>query len=79
MKDNMNEVTHFIIHEYGRSELAVLYFPDIHPESAWKKLKSWIKHAPGLEERMMQTGYNKRQHLFTPRQVRMIVDAIGEP
>lgn len=29
----------FVIKEYGRSELASLYSPDIEPMSAWKKVQ----------------------------------------
>ena len=69
----------FEIRQYGRTELAQLYSPDITPESAWKKLKQWIDHYPGLDERLHTLGYHPRQRIFTPAQVAMIVGAIGEP
>lgn len=69
----------FTLREYGRSELASCYSPGISPLSAWKKLKSWISHSPGLDDRLAQAGYDRRQRTFTPRQVSLIVDAIGEP
>ena len=69
----------FEIRQYGRTELAQLYSPDITPEAAWKKLKLWIEHFPGLTELLTSAGYQGRQRIFTPAQVTMIVEAIGEP
>ena len=69
----------FEIRQYGRTELAQLYSPEITPESAWKKLKQWIDHYPGLDERLRTLRYHPRQRIFTPAQVAVIVEAIGEP
>lgn len=72
--------TPFEIRQYGRTELAQAYSPDITPEAAWKKLRGWIDIYPGLNEQLTAAGYNpSRQRIFTPAQVRMIVEAIGEP
>jgi hypothetical protein len=57
----------------------MLYSPDIAPESAWKRLRKWIEHYPGLSERLLREGYDPRQRTFTPRQVRSITEALGEP
>lgn len=69
----------FRIKEYGRMELAQLYCPDIQPDSAWKKLKGWIEHKPGLTESLNALGYDGSTRSFTPAQVQAIVDGIGEP
>lgn len=69
----------FSIRKYGRTELAQLYCPDITPDAAWRKLRLWISHFPGLEERLSEHGYTSRCRSFTPAQVRLIVDALGEP
>jgi hypothetical protein len=69
----------FRIREYGRMELAQLYCPGIAPESAWRKLKSWIALSPGLAERLRTLGYDGHTRSFTPAQVKEIVDIIGEP
>ena len=70
----------FKIRQYGRTELAQLYFPDIASESAWKKLRHYIEHQPTLMVDLHAVGYDAaRQRFFTPRQVRIIVDAIGAP
>lgn len=69
----------FRIKEYGRQQLAQMYSPDIAPESAWKKLKRWIQHSPGLTERLHALGYDSHTRSFTPAQVMAITDALGEP
>lgn len=69
----------FRIHEYGRMELAQLYCPGIMPESAWKKMKRWMEHSPGLTQRLAALGYDQHTRSFTPAMVRLIVDALGEP
>ena len=75
----MKEET-FEIRQYGRTELAQMYSPDITPAAAWKKLKGWIAYHPTLGEELMRLGYRPgRQRLFTPAQVRAIVGAMGEP
>lgn len=69
----------FVVKEYGRMELASLYCPDIAPESAWKKFKRWMRYYPSLMERLGSIGYTTHGRSFTPAQVRMIADALGEP
>ena len=69
----------FKLQQYGRMELAQIYCPDIAPESAWKKLKIWINHYPGLSERLRQLGYDGSTRSFSPAQVQAIVEALGEP
>lgn len=70
----------FKIRPYGRTELAQLYSPCITPEAAWKKLRAWIGYHPQLPGTLRNLGYDqRRQRVFTPSQVRAIVEAIGEP
>ncbi|MBQ6746386.1 MAG: DUF4248 domain-containing protein [Bacteroidaceae bacterium] len=71
--------TEFKVRSYGRRELAMLYCPDIAPASAHKKFNLWIGRSPGLLDRLRQLGYSSGQRQFTPIQVQLIVNAIGEP
>lgn len=71
--------TGFEIREYGRSELAALYSPSIEPLSAWRKFRRWMAKYPHLLDNLEALGYDQRQHTFTPLQVRMIINALGEP
>jgi hypothetical protein len=57
----------------------MLYSPDITPESAWKKLRKWIDHFPGLRKMLMDMGYTGHERSFTPSQVAIIIEALGEP
>lgn len=69
----------FRIREYGRTELAQAYCPGITPDAAWRKLRHWISLFPGLDRRLATIGYTPRCRSFTPAQVQMIVEALGEP
>ena len=59
---------------YKRAELAALYFPDITPQAAWRKLRGWICLNPQLR-RLDQTG----RRSFTPAAVTLISGLLGEP
>ena len=67
--------TTFVLRQYGKSELALLYFPHLTQQSAWRKLNRWISLNPTLRQQL--EGYELRT--FTPRQVALIVEQLGEP
>lgn len=69
----------FIIQAYGKSELAMLYFPGAAPEVAANRLRRWIIQTKGLLHELRPTGYPSRAHFFSPIQVGIIVKYIGEP
>lgn len=69
----------FEYREYGRMELASMYCKSILPESAWKKFKMWMQIYPGLMDHLSAMGYSEHTRSFTPAQVRVIVEALGEP
>lgn len=69
----------FKVRSYGKSELAALYLPDISPKSAADTMKKWIEKAPGLTESLAATGVKPMDKKYTPAQVRLIVEALGEP
>ena len=73
------DTTHFPIRAYGRTELAQCYFPNLNPQVAYRKLQHWIDYYPGLRERLNATTSNPRSRVYMPVQVRMIVEAVGEP
>ena len=74
-----NDMEHFTIRAYGRTELAQCYFPTLNPQVAYRKLQGWIDYYPHLRERLQAAGYNPRCRIYMPVHVRMIVEAIGEP
>lgn len=69
----------FRIRPYGKGELALLYLPHLTAGAARRTLMSWIDLSPGLTDRLRQTGLTPQSHYFTPSQVRLIVEALGEP
>ena len=62
------------IKTYGRSELAMLYFPSLLQKSAWQKLKSWLTLNPALRSLADLT-----RRTFTPAEVQLIFTQLGEP
>jgi len=73
------EMENFQIRSYGKSELALCYSPDITQSAARRKLMRWIVRKPGLMEAMVTAGYNELSHTFLPCEVKLIVEALGEP
>lgn len=79
VKTKPEDMETFTIRAYGRTELAQCYFPTLNPQVAYRKLQSWIDYYPHLRERLNAIGLNPRSRVYMPVQVRMIVEAIGEP
>lgn len=69
----------FKIRTYGKAELGLMYCPDVASDTARKKLMYWISLQPGLVEALRRYGLTDTAKTFTPLQVRLIVEAIGEP
>lgn len=69
----------FKIRTYGRTELALLYSPCLSAQGAYRKLMKWIVYHPGLSEQLAELGLNPRSRVYTPAQVKVIVEALGEP
>lgn len=72
-------INSFEIRSYGWQELAILYAPDLTPESAAKRLSTWVQINPTLLTALEASGWRKGQRVLTPRQVGVIVDSLGEP
>ena len=47
----------FEIRTYGRTELALCYFPDLNPQVAYRKLQYWIDYYPHLREKLEKLPY----------------------
>lgn len=79
----MTNITHtdrqMVIRPYGKGELAMLYAPSLTQQSAVNRLTEWIRANPTLTESLLRSGYRSHQRLFTSYQVRLIVEALGEP
>ena len=69
----------FIIRAYTKKELALMYFPDSMPRTAVNHLMAWIRKCTRLWDELQATGYQVSSKAFTPRQVKAIVEQLGEP
>ncbi len=69
----------FKVRAYGRTELALMYSPNITPQAAYQKLIRWIRYSPELSKRFLKDGKPARTRYFTPEEVRFIVGILGEP
>ena len=69
----------FVIRAYTKKELALMYFPNSLPHTAVNHLMSWIQRCTQLREQLQASGYCPTNKAFTPRQVRAIVEMLGEP
>ena len=70
----------FEIHSYSKKELSLLYFPTAYtPHSAVNHLMNWINRCEPLRQALEAQGYQKRSKWFSPREVRLIVEHLGEP
>ena len=75
----MNETT-FRIRPYSKRELARLYFPETaNIDSAVSNLRLWILRNSEVMEKLHAAGYRIHSKIFTPRQVRILVETFGEP
>lgn len=64
---------------YGKTELALRYCPHLSASAARRKLMRWIELQPMLVEALQRYGLTESSRCFTPIQVRLIIEAIGEP
>lgn len=62
----------FEIRAYYKSELAMIYFPDMTRRGAVRRLNSWFRINPRLAAFVDAND-------FTPIQVALIVSEVGEP
>lgn len=70
----------FKVKAYGKSDLAMKYFPEaMSAHTAVNHLMAWIHRGAKLKEELMKAGYRKSDKFFTPRQVALIVEFLGEP
>lgn len=67
------------IRAYSKQELASIYFPGADPHTATTRLTNWIKRCRPLSEAVSSCQIGKYSKFFSPRQVQLIVDYLGEP
>ena len=71
----MNEIK-----SYGKSELALLFFPNATtPIGALSNLNSWIRGNKQLSDELRSCGMPPKSKFFTPKEVALIFQYLGEP
>lgn len=64
----------------SKSELAQRYFPNAStPSIARTDLMRVIKRCSDLNSELLKNGYKKYGNYFTPKEVRLIEEYLGEP
>ena len=69
----MNEEK-FKVRTYGKSELAMEFFPGSSKETAMKSLREWLRAHPELKDYI-----NPKRHRYSPAQVKRICEVEGKP
>ena len=70
----------FEIRSYGKSELAMLYFPDAKTKKgAMNNLNYWINYCSELREKLRELNTPPHAHRYTRREVELIVEYLCEP
>lgn len=69
----------FKIRIYTKKELALMYFPQSSPRTAVNHLMTWVNLCKPLLEELQRMGYQKTCKAFSPKQIKAIVEYLGEP
>ena len=73
-------MTEFKVRAYGKSELAWLYFPTANSaHTAVNHLMAWVRRNPDLVNGLHKLVYRKSAKFFTPKEIALIIDYLGEP
>ena len=70
----------FEVKTYGKSELAMLYFPMMgSAKSALSNLNYWIHQNQSLSAALKDCGMSPKAKFYTPKEVALIAHFLGEP
>ena len=85
-KRDSSEIVHYKLNQmeleprsYGKSELAMLYFPKSDPKQAQKHLSRWIGNIEELRESLDACHIGKNAKHWSRKQVELIIYYLGEP
>lgn len=63
----------------NKGDLAMMYSPNVCRKSALRLLNAYIHRAKGLLPALEATGYSHSARHFTPRQLALVLEYLGEP
>lgn len=75
----MEEEFVFPIKGYHKADLALMYHPNLSARAAMGKMRRWINRNAELKKRLMEVQINLLNHTYTPKEVAIIVEFLGEP
>lgn len=64
---------------HDKRALACMYYPDNTEERAVQRLRESILRCPELHDALHHLGYRPKMRTFTPAQVALLFDYLGEP
>lgn len=67
------------IRSYTRTELAMMYMPDLAKSTALKNFNIWLKKSENLQEKLIKSGATKFTRRYTPYQVKLIFEEFERP
>lgn len=79
LTDRHREKMKFKIRSYDKRELAMLYFPGSDRDTALRHLRRWIIRCPELCRELADSHAAAKAKTYTPHQVKLITDHLGEP
>ncbi len=79
MEIKETEEVKFVIREYTKVELALLYCPGMKTESAIRKLNRWIRGNVPLMEELAKIGLHPKRWSYSAREISVIVQYLGVP
>lgn len=76
---NLQTEQEFRLKTYKKSELAMMYFPDVTKASASKNFRRWIRNCHPMMQELEAMGYDKNRQYLLKAEVEVIVKHLGEP
>ncbi|NDV58944.1 DUF4248 domain-containing protein [Bacteroides sp. 519] len=67
------------IRSFTRSELAMMYMPNLSKATALKNFNNWIKLNKKLQADLLLAGASENTRRYTPKQVKVIFEAFDAP
>lgn len=78
MKDLETE-QEFKFRTYKKSELAMMYFPDVSKATASRNFRRWVTRCTPMTMELEAMGYDKNRQYLLKAEVEVIVKHLGEP
>ena len=78
---NFRDVKKFSGHQYKKTQfghLAMLYYPNLAYKAALRMFRKELEHTRDLFSALQDMGYEGKERLLSPRQVRVIEEYLGE-